>query len=164
MLSGLLLSLALAGAAWAATAKEYAEQKGYRFSPAVMEILTNLGDLSATEQQFVDRLAAMDPSAQSGLALRYALDGNIDMEELRQVPEPAVIPEDPVDILQALIVHVKKEVWWDLYQSNRNLVAQEVRKIREKAEQTFDNPEAARKLIDAFLRKVSPTGEPTPAP
>jgi hypothetical protein len=59
---------------------------------------------------------------------------------------------------------VKKEVWWDLYQSNRNLVAQEVRKIREKAEQTFDNPEAARKLIDAFLRKVSPTGEPTPAP
>jgi hypothetical protein len=162
VLAMLGLMVTLAGTAWAATAKEYVAEKGYQFSPAVMETLESLGDLSATEQQFVDRLAAMDPSAQSSLALRYALDGDISMEELRNVPEPAKIPEDPLDILQNLIVHVKKEVWWSLYQHNKGIIAKEVLKIRDEAEKTFDNPELARKLIDAFLRKVEVSGDVKP--
>ncbi len=140
--------------AWSMTATDYIKQKGYNFSPAVLDLLKKLGDLSSAEMQFIDKLSLLDKKDQLKYAMKFAWDGQITIDELKKVPEVLRLPDDPVEILQLLVIHVKKDVWANLYRGNERIIIKELKKWKKNPNKYFDDPKLCVKMIDAFIKKA----------
>lgn len=136
------------------TATKYINDQGYRFSCNTASLLERLGELSSCDQQFIDKLAQLDPSLQQKYALKFAFDGDIDQNELKQLPVAKKIPKNPTDLVQALVSRMRKEGWEDLLfggTKRRYVWKYSMKMAKESADVYFDNPQEAIKMIDDFL-------------
>ncbi len=142
-----------------ASPEVYVGLQGYDFSEKEMVLLQNLGELSAVEEAFIDCLSVRSPEERQMFLVRHALDGQILLREYQDMCGlPREIPEDPAEILEAIMSSLNREYFVHVFKDRKFKLRMQISHWREDTKGRFDDPRRVERLIDTLLiwMKVSP--------
>lgn len=144
-------------AAQAITARGLIREKGLNIDPVAADLMESLGELTHLDAAFLTRISALPQKEQKALAVRLATDGHITVAELKKVPLPVVIPDDPADLIVSIIEQIREDYWRGWYKRHSLSARVKMQHWKETAARRFVNPEKATRLIDIFFQKLNGT-------
>ena len=148
----LTIIFATAPASEAVTACVYARDNRLDLDKTALEMMESLGELTHLDAAFMTRISKLPQDKQRGLAVRFAIDGHITMEEIIKVPLPIVLPRNAEDVLVLIFERIREDYWRGWYKRHRLTVRYKMAHWRDSAERRFADPEEAIMLIDTFFQ------------
>ena len=138
----------------AVTAYDYAKENKLDIDRTALDLMESLGELTHLDAAFMTRISKLPKDKQKGLAVRFAMDGHIKMDEIKQVPIPIVLPNNAEDMLVLIFERIKEDYWRGWYKRHTLTVRYKVADWRDSAKRRFADPEEAIMLIDTFFQML----------
>ncbi len=148
----LIILFAAAPPAEAVTAYTYAQNNSLDLDKTALEMMESLGELTHLDAAFMTRISKLPQDKQRGLAVRFAIDGHITMEEIKKVPLPIVLPHNAEDVLVLIFERIREDYWRGWCKRHKLTVRYKMAHWRDSAQRRFADPEEAIMLIDTFFQ------------
>lgn len=149
-----LIIITLISPSEALTAYSYAKENRLDIDKTALDLMESLGELTHLDAAFMTRISKLPKDKQKGLTVRFAMDGHIKMEEIRQVPIPIVLPNNAEDILVLIFERIREDYWRGWYKRHTLTVRYKISDWRDSAKRRFTDPEEAVMLIDTFFQML----------
>ena len=148
----LIILFAAAPPAEAVTAYTYAQNNSLDLDKTALEMMESLGELTHLDAAFMTRISKLPQDKQRGLAVRFAIDGHITMEEIKKVPLPIVLPHNAEDVLVLIFERIREDYWRGWYKRHKLTVRYKMAHWRDSAQRRFADPDEAVMLIETFFQ------------
>ena len=138
----------------AVTAFNYAKENKLDIDKTALDLMESLGELTHLDAAFMTRISKLPKDKQKGLTVRFAMDGHIKMEEIKQVQIPIVLPNNAEDMLVLIFERIREDYWRGWYKRHTLTVRYKMADWRDSAGRRFADPEEAVILINTFFQML----------